>query len=526
MRHGQVRCVPAVCCWALVLTGLLPLLILQSPDVRFGAAPALQYVVVAHSGGALTRVLTDTRVRLAALGFWLFTYVWLGLAPLAMLATGAYPHEYRADDSTSFAATALIELGLLAYSGGAALAGRRPHGGRRLHGARRSHGGPVSFERLLSRRLAPWPVLLLSALVAGAGAVLIPRLGGVGAFFTSRQAVRETGAAEEWTRALAIWALAVPAFWALVGLLHLRRAAAPGDRLLRNLRLLLLPLLVVLNAIVNNPISRPRFWAGTVLLVLLCTTPRFSGPTAFRRIAAGLTVAVLLVFPYGDYFRYDDREAVRVVSLTEQFTANMDYDAYQQVQTGVDRVAETGFAPSAALGAVLFAVPRSVWPEKPRDTGMALADWAGYAFKNLSAPLWIESYLWAGLPAVAAVFTALGAAGRRLDDIRDRARDGRPTLALLLVPAFAVYQMILLRGSLMGVAGPLMLLLGLPLFLTSRAPRSTSRLPRTASRVPQNASRDLRTASRGSRTTSRGSGKSRLPSPVGSLAGPARTPIP
>jgi hypothetical protein len=319
-------------------------------------------------------------------------------------------------------------------------------------------------------------VLLLSGLALLLGVALIPRLGGVEVFFASRQAVWQSGAATDSTRTLAVWSVAVPAFWALVALVHLPRVTTPNDRLLRSLRLLLLPLLLGLNVVVNNPISRPRFWAGTVLLALLLTTGRFSRPRAFRRTAAALTAIVLLVFPYGDYFRYAHRQAVQVISLTEQFTTNMDYDAYQQMQTGIDYVKETGFAPSAVLGPVLFAVPRSAWPGKPQDTGVALAEWAGYTFKNLSAPLWIESYLWAGAPGVVAVFGLLGAVGRRMDDLRERLRTEGATLAVLLVPVFALYQMIFLRGSLMGVVGPLFLLLALPLLITTRAARS-SRAP-------------------------------------------------
>ncbi|MGI5261983.1 hypothetical protein [Streptomyces angustmyceticus] len=78
---APVRGIAALCCWALLLVVLLPMLILQSTDARFGAALALQCVVVVHTGAALARVLTDVRARLIAFGFWLFSYVWLGLAP-------------------------------------------------------------------------------------------------------------------------------------------------------------------------------------------------------------------------------------------------------------------------------------------------------------------------------------------------------------------------------------------------------------------------------------------------------------
>ncbi|WP_037887009.1 hypothetical protein [Streptomyces viridochromogenes] len=449
----------AVCCWSFFFVAFLPALILQAIDTRFGAALAVQCVVVAHAGGGLARVLTDTSVRLVAFGFWLFSYVWLGLAPLAMLATDTYPLEYRTGETTAFAAAALTELGLLAYSAGSALA------------ARRRSGRSMVFEPLLNRRLAPLPVLLLCGLSLLLAIMLIPgQEGGLRAFFTSRQALRQSGAEADTAHALRIWALAVPAFWALVALLHVPRLAT-GDRLLRAVRWMLLPVLLTLNVIVNNPISRPRFWAGTVLVVLLFSWRRFSTPRAFRVAAAAIATVVLFAFPYSDYFRYDERESVQVVALAEQFNTNMDYDAFQQMQTGIDYVQENGFSPSAVLGVALFMVPRSLWPDKPPTTGIELAQYAGYDFYNLSAPLWIESYLWGGPPCVVAVFCLLGAAGRRMDDIRERLRDRPGTLAVLLVPAFAFYQLVFLRGSLMAIIGPLLLLLTVPFLITTRAAR-------------------------------------------------------
>ncbi|MFJ8537543.1 hypothetical protein [Streptomyces sp. NPDC093591] len=466
MQGSRERCTAAVCAWAAVLIGLLPGLVLQTSDGYVGAALVVQCVVVAHTGGALTWVLTDTSVRLVAFGFWLFAYVWLGLAPLAMLTTDTYPLGYRTDAANAFTVTVLIEVGLLAYSAGTLLAARRA-----------THRSLV-LGPLLSRRLAPLPVLVLSCLSLVLAVVLIPQLGGWAAFFTSRQALWQSQAATDSERTLRTWILSVPAFWALVGLIHLPRRTT-GDRWLRRVRWTLLPLLLGLNVVVNNPISRPRFWAGTVLLVLLFTWSRFNRPRAFRLTAAALTAVVLLVFPYSDYFRYSEREAVQVVSLTEQLTSNMDYDSFQQMQTGVDHVKENGFSPSDALGPLVFMVPRSVWPEKPQAVGITLAQHAGYDFWNLSAPLWIESYMWAGFPSVVAVFCLLGAAGRRMDDIRERLRDRRATLAFVLVPAFAFYQMIFLRGSLLAIVGPMLLLLTVPLFITRRAARPL-RLPSPA----------------------------------------------
>ncbi|WP_229895993.1 hypothetical protein [Streptomyces cinerochromogenes] len=475
--EAPVRSAVAVSLWALALLVLLPGLLLPSGGTRLSVALAAQAVVVAHTAVALIRVLTATTVRLVALGFWVFAYIWLGLAPLAQLAADAYPWPYRTGQATALTAVAVVELGLLAHTAGTAVAARRDR-------TRASASSPGPVERLLSRRLAPWRLLSLCGLALALAALLIPgQPGGARAYFTSRQALHEAGlmdgSGDAFVAALRSWSLSVPAFWALLGLLHVPRAPG-GDRVLRGVRRLLLPLLLALNVVVNNPVSKPRFWFGTVLMALLFSVPRMCRPRAFRAIAATLMATVLLVFPYSDYFRYDDREQFTVVSLSAQFTANGDYDAFQQVQTGVDLARDEGFAPLNALGPVLFWVPRSVWPDKPDDTGIALAHYAGYDFLNLSAPLWIESYLWAGPPAVAAVFLLLGAAGRRMDDVRHRLRGRTGTLAALLVPAFAFYQMVFLRGSLLGIVGPLTLLMAVPLLVTTRPARQ----PRPVTSAP------------------------------------------
>lgn len=467
-ERPERRDVGALCCWTALLVLVLPVLVLYGQDVRPSAALALQCVVVAHAGAALARVLTDPRTRIVALGFWLFCYVWLGLAPLAMLATDTYPWGFAVDADTAFTATLVVETGLLAHSAGSALGRERP-------------GRPSTvLEPVLARRPAPARVLLLCGIALALAAVLVPAQGGVPAFFTSRQAVNEAagqaapgGAADQ---AMAAWLLSVPAFWALTALLYVPRVEG-GDRVLRGLRVLLLPVLIAVNAVVNNPVSQPRFWAGTVLLTLLFAAPALRRPRAFRVGAAAVTAAVLVAFPYGDYFRHDERAPIEVVSLAEQFTSNGDYDAFQQIATGVDRVREHGHSPGDALGPPLFFVPRAAWPDKPEDAGILLARHAGYSFENLSAPLWIESHLWAGLPGVAAVFAALGAASRRIDDVRHRLRGHGGTLAAMLVPAFGFYQLILLRGSLMFVVGPLTLMILVPLLITRRADRRPSPRP-------------------------------------------------
>lgn len=81
--------------------------------------------------------------------------------------------------------------------------------------------------------------------------------------------------------------------------------------------------------------------------------------------------------------------------------------------------------------------------------------------------------MWAGFPSVIAVFGLIGAVGRRIDDLRHRLRRRPGTLAALLVPAFGFYQLVLLRGSLMAIVGPLALLVCIPLLITRKPVRRT-----------------------------------------------------
>src|SRR5690606_37951026 len=139
-------------------------------------------------------------------------------------------------------------------------------------------------------------------------------------------------------------------------------------------------------------------------------------PRPFTAAALALVLGLAVAFPYTDYFRYDEPEPLNLGTLADQYVGNGDYDAYQQMQTGVDFVRERGLAPELALGPPLFFVPRAVWPDKPDDAGAVLGTYAGYTYTNLSSPLWIETYLWGGLPMVALAFLLLGLAQRRVDD--------------------------------------------------------------------------------------------------------------
>jgi hypothetical protein len=445
-----------------VLAVLIPASLLLMATQRPTPALALHSVVALYAGVALALILTSNEIRIVSFGFWLFAYIWLGLAPVAMLSTDEYPWPLRVHASVSFRASLIVLVGLAAYSIGSLVASRLTPPDR-----------DGFAGRLLTRPLSLPRVLVLGVASLCIAVILIPRLGGLGAFFESRQAanVAATAVAGESGRAglaLVDWGLAVPAFWAFLGFLHVRRVGK-DEPALSTLWLALLVPVVALNVVVNNPASQPRFWAGTVLLTLLFASKPLKSVRVFKIAGVSLLVAAVILFPVSDYFRNDRREVLQY-SVVEHFLTNPDYDSYQQIQAGTAMVHEFGHQPQLAVGPPLFWVPRAVWPDKPEDAGVVIARFAGYRFLNLSSPLWIETYIWGGLPLVAILFAILGAISRRVDQLYHQYRYTKGLVLGLLVPALAFYQVLLLRGSLLQAMAPLTLLVTIP-FLISKAPR-------------------------------------------------------
>ncbi len=84
------------------------------------------------------------------------------------------------------------------------------------------------------------------------------------------------------------------------------------------------------------------------------------------------------------------------------------------------------------LGTLLFWMPRSVWPDKPLDTGVMLAEYKEYGFTNLSSPLWGEFFIDFGWVGLVAGMLLVGYWARRLDIEAEAQLRLRPSPALLL----------------------------------------------------------------------------------------------
>jgi hypothetical protein len=175
----------------------------------------------------------------------------------------------------------------------------------------------------------------------------------------------------------------------------------------RTRRLALTPVVVVLllgTAATNNPFAAPRIFLTATLI-------GFSAPFFLRRDKTGLailaaTLAGLTVLPAlsasRNAFSLDElRHFFELVSPLDYLARNSDVDSLGMTalcQKWVDRFGHT--LGIQILGALLFWVPRAVWPTKPIATGGMVTRDLGFDFTNLAPPIQSEALVDFGLLGV------------------------------------------------------------------------------------------------------------------------------
>jgi hypothetical protein len=232
----------------------------------------------------------------------------------------------------------------------------------------------------------------------------------------------------------------------------------------------------LLNIAINNPVSSPRAWFGAVALsLILIWMRRFRRRVASLTYVGGMLALFLVVFPYADAFRYASNvEDVQLefMSVGQQLARNGDYSSFQQLMNAVMYSDEHGFEMGRQFaGALLVWVPRSVWPDKPVDTAELVATAHNYEYTNVEMPMWAEFYVDGWLFALVLGFLVLGLFTRELDVSYGSAEIGEGVpLSYALVPLFAAYEPLLVRGDLMSTLSWFLVLVA-GLYLASYIPR-------------------------------------------------------
>ncbi len=386
--------------------------------------------VMVVAGWCLAGILASGRPVLYATVAWAFTYIFMGAIPVAQILSNQFPTTTpRIAEYMVGPAGQAVAVGVAAMALGMGLSRGR------------------AARSLLTREVAGGRTFALVALTYAFVAYSLSKTG-VAPLFESRDALlfarnsawRDTATVAVMTGA----SLALPlvSVHALVRLRDQQRAR--GDRARHGIALTAMTLTLLVTI---NPISSPRITFGTALLSLAVAFGAFRTKNRTRLMVASIVVGLVVVFPAADAFRRDQAQvtAIDVQSLVTKG----DYDAFAQMTNTmlyVDRYGDTDWRQAA--GVVTFWVPRSLWPDKPTDTGAYLARFRGYEFRNLSEPLWGEGYInggWIGLAVVMGGFGYLAGRGDRR--ILRSARAGRAPGILDAILPF--YSVIILRGSLL-----------------------------------------------------------------------------
>jgi len=436
---------------ALFGTVALAFLCVVIPTLAVAGTPSvatdwfLAVVIMLWSGLRLAGLLADGKPYLFSVTSWVFVYVFLGLAPLLQIRLGTSPDTTPNILATSIEpAQAIVLLGLGGIEVGT------------MVGAR-SSSRMGDRGRVISGRRLSWVAVATFAYVA----LVVDRIG-LAPFFESRNALSVAQLAAFPEPAIAavisagLVALPLVTFHALVHHRTQQRSMQRAPE--RSLMTILMGVILLLT---TNVISSPRILFGTVLLSLAILAGATRTMARTRATICALLIGMIIVFPAADLFRATGGHTQSVSDLIDlrQLATSGDYDAFAQIANTRAVVDQEGITIGRqALGVVLFWMPRSVWGDKPKDTGVLVAERRGYQFTNLSAPLWAEAYINGGWLAVPIVMGIFGFIVRRADmkfaDGFPRGRIGGIGGAIL-----PFYMMIVLRGSLLAATASLIALM-------------------------------------------------------------------
>jgi hypothetical protein len=436
---------------------LLPTLMIYLTPVPRNPAWVFALVVTTISGLRYTWIVADGRRRLYEVSFWVFTYVFLGIAPLVQMRTGQAPGTTpKLDGSLQYAAAIVGIAGIVAFVLGLSLAGSRRSVGQ----------APIVVNGVDLRRTV---VLALFALLLDA--YYISKVG-LSSLFSSRDALDvalNNAWADSTNSALITGTTTMTLLVSFIGLVRCVKQAKT-----REWPLLALTITVGLAlAITVNPISQARYVFGTVALSVAAMYGLFATARRFRIIAILWVAALIVVFPLADAFRYDSAGEFKSSSVLESLTSP-DFDAFAQINNTILYVERHGTTKGEqAAGVLLFWVPRRLWPDKPHDTGILVAESRKYSFTILSSPIWAELYINGGWPILLIGMALLGFVVRSQDNrIEETLRRARAPAMLACILPF--YLTILLRGSLLQAMSYLSVIMVCTIFV-SRWERSSAR---------------------------------------------------
>ncbi|MGO9354577.1 MAG: hypothetical protein ACLP3C_28430 [Mycobacterium sp.] len=457
-----------------------PIAIIRATGIPTHASWLWSLPAIAISAARFAFLIGKGEQRLFEMMFWCYSYIFLGLAPLAQLRLDFWPLTVPRIDGTYVAAAGLIVL----VGCGAFLAGA---GFDSVGSVRRRRSAERTYDVVKQVLSINYPrTIALSVIAIVIDIYFLSHLGWT-IFLQSRTEVA-MGQNDAWGQSATFpimrGAAATAPLVAFLALIRIRREAKSARMRGENIssivmrsNMVLLVVVGIFLAVVMNPISNPRYYFGTAFLSVATAFGLFATRQRFRFTACGFLVGMLLIFPLADAFRGSSEGQLKSTNPIQSLLTG-DYDSFAQLMNGYLVAARDGIVPLKQFsGVLLFWVPRTLWTAKPEDTGGYIAEGRGYFFTNLSAPLWIEFYLNGSWVVLAVGMFALGFALHRWDTrlIAELSLYRMPGLLGCILP---FYLMILLRGSFLQATTTLCATLAFSAFVSQRKkPKARPRAP-------------------------------------------------
>lgn len=454
----------------LCLACVIPVLVLNAVGVS-ATTPILVLVIIGISSIALARN-GSTRAgwtRLLDTSFWVFVYVFFGIAALAQRSANSFPWgPLHLSSNTWFLTDMIVLLGCAAY-----LVGRISTPGI----------SRTAILRLVKRRV----VWLTAPILIGTISVSLATLGLSG--FTMYREARSAALLEaSGSTAMSLILSAVINSPLVVIMPALILLLPHRDNRSRLSQSALTIVAVAATLFMINFFTSARYLAGAVLLsgiiAFLLLKPRRN--KWLKLLPLAIPLGFILVFPLASFFRRGFASVAGLPgNIVNPLIGSGDFDAYRQLALSVDLVGSMGTVNGKNLISALgFWVPRGLWGGKLPQTGEILGRFANQSYVNLSAPLWAEGVLAFGGFGVFILLFLWGVSAKILD--RGVYRDvvlGRTDSSLTLLATILFgFSFFLLRGALMSGLAYLAPIVAVTLALSWFTRRPEGALHRKATR--------------------------------------------
>ena len=361
-----------------------------------------------------------------SISFYTFILAWIGIPSLVQMSAGRFPWPDVVDSTLFLRAEMLAVLAVLSHWFGWSRAGR--HSLVKI--ARDIHRSDLALK---------WLVLITIA-------ISVPALlytGGLSARFSSRtefvnqlQSVGVGGesGANSLVGILQILPSASTVVLSCAGVLSIARSLRAGLRI-SLAQWVYIAISIMALVLFDNPLSATRYVSLSALLSLsLCVFWIKSRRTRLG-FAVVLAIGLLVAYPLAAAFKGQQDSAPR--SITTDTYASIDFDGFQETINTLyytDRYGHSGGIYTAS--AVLFWLPRSIWPEKASPASFDITEARNYKFKNLSLPIWMELFLDFSFPGLLVGMSLLGYVSMKLDEqYKAGSEDGYTLLAIVVCGA-------------------------------------------------------------------------------------------